>query len=257
MHQILDAKITTIERIAKNICKMRLYAPLAAENAAAGKFINIYPQGKDILLPRPISISEIHADGLTLVFGIAGKGTQEFAAMQAGETLRISTPLGNGFDIQHMELYGERRSCGSIVLLGGGIGTPPLVELTKALRSRGHRNIVAVIGFKEEAFLFDELKSHGADVFVALETEGQNVLDRLTQAGLDADYAFACGPLPMLKALAAHFQKENVPLQVSMEERMGCGYGACVGCVCRTHAGQKRVCCDGPVFLADEVKWNE
>lgn len=229
---------------------------MVLKNAAAGRFINIYPKGKDILLPRPISISEINEDGLTLVFGLVGRGTQELAAAQAGDSIRISTPLGNGFDIQRMGFSDEEKHVKQIVLFGGGIGTPPLVELAKQLRLEGCRKIAAVTGFKKDSFLTAELLAAGARVYAALETQGQNVLDKFRQEGLAADYAFACGPLPMLRALAGYFENRTA-LQVSIEERMGCGYGACAGCVCHTKSGLRRVCCDGPVFMADEVKWNE
>lgn len=252
--KVVEGKIIGQDQIAPMIYKIIIEAPEVAKDARPGQFVNLYPASKSTLLPRPISICEISETTLTLVYGVVGEGTLEFSKLQAGETIRISSSLGNGYSLQ---------DAATSVLVGGGIGVPPLVELAKQLKG----DKIAVLGFRDEPFLVEALEALGVKVYVATDSgkvgfKG-NVLELIEKEGIKGDYFYSCGPKVMLRALANYCESKNVPVQVSMEERMGCGYGACVGCVCKTKANtekgfeHKKVCKDGPVFLGSEVKWDE
>ncbi len=253
--KVVNGQIIGQSEIAPMICKMIIKAPEVASSARAGQFVNLYPESKSTLLPRPISISEIGEDTITLVYGVVGEGTREFSKLTAGDTIRVSTPLGNGYNVQ--------KEAKVSVLVGGGIGVPPLVELAKQIPGEK----IAVLGFRDEPFLVETLENLGVKVYIATDSgrvgfKG-NVIDCIKAEGISGDYFYSCGPKVMLRALADYCESVNVPVQVSLEERMGCGYGACVGCVCKTKANnekgfeQKKVCKDGPVFLGSEVKWDE
>ncbi len=252
--KIVEAEILLNTEIAKGIYKMILKAKEVAECASCGQFVNLYPRSKHTLLPRPISICEIGEDSITLVYGVVGEGTKEFSLLKEKETLKVSTPQGKGFTPMPAQ---------TAVLVGGGIGVPPLVELAKRLECPK----IAVIGFREESFLKEELEKAGAKVYVATDSGNEgfkgNVIELIQQEKITGDYFYSCGPKVMLKALADYCEELNVPIQLSMEERMGCGYGACVGCVCKTKTDaqkgyeHKKVCVDGPVFLGTEVIFDE
>lgn len=252
--KVLEGKIVGHCEIAPTIFKMIIEAPEVAQSAKCGQFVNLYPRSKSTILPRPISISEITQTTLTLIYGVVGEGTREFSKYQEGETIRLSTALGNGFSPQEAECS---------ILVGGGIGVPPLVELAKQIKGEK----IAVLGFRDEPFLVERLEEIGVKVYVATDSgkigfKG-NVIELIKAEGIKGDYFYSCGPKVMLKALATYCDTQEVPVQVSLEERMGCGYGACVGCVCKTKAPtekgfeHKKVCKDGPVFLGSEVKWDE
>ena len=253
--KVVEGQIIEQVTLAPMICKMIIKVPEVAQTARAGQFVNLYPRSKSTILPRPISISEIGEETLTLVYGVVGEGTKEFSQLVAGDTIRISTPLGNGYNV--------KKEVQTSILVGGGIGVPPLVELAKQIPGEK----IAVLGFREEPFLVDTLESLGVKVYIATDSgkvgfKG-NVLDFIKAEGIKGDYFYSCGPKVMLRALADYCESVSVPVQVSLEERMGCGYGACVGCTCKTKANnekgyeQKKVCKDGPVFLGSEVKWDE
>lgn len=252
--QVVNGKIIGQGEIAPMIFKMIIEAPEVAKNANCGQFVNVYPASKSTLLPRPISICEIGETTITLVYGVVGEGTKEFARLTTGDTIRISSALGNGYNVQDAPVS---------VLVGGGIGVPPLVELAKHIPGEK----IAVLGFRDEPFLVKELENLGVKVYVATDSgkvgfKG-NVIELIKAEGIKGDYFYSCGPKVMLKALATYCAEVNIPIQVSLEERMGCGYGACVGCVCKTKVStekgfeHKKVCKDGPVFLGSEVKWDE
>ena len=225
-----------------------------AKEAKPGQFVSVYSNDGSRLLPRPISICGIEGDTLRIVYRAIGKGTQEFATMHAGQTLEVQGPLGNGYDISKVSK--ERKA----ILFGGGIGIPPMLELAKELNCEKQ----IVLGYRDELFLLDEFRKQG-EVYIATEdgsvgTEG-NVLDAIRENGLTADVIYACGPLPMLRALKEYAAKEDIECWISMEERMACGIGACLACVCQSkevddhsHVHNKRVCKEGPVFLAEEVE---
>ena len=252
--KVVNGEIIGQYQIAPMIYKMIIKAPEVAQTARAGQFVNLYPASKSTILPRPISISEIGEDTITLVYGVVGEGTTEFSKLVEGDTIRVSTSLGNGYTVNE--------AAQTSILVGGGIGVPPLVELAKQIPGEK----IAVLGFREDPFLVETLEALGVKVYIATDSgkvgfKG-NVLELIQAEGIQGDYFYSCGPKVMLKALAEYCESMHVPVQVSLEERMGCGYGACVGCTCKTKADnekgyeQKKVCKDGPVFLGSEVKWD-
>ncbi|MBR6269140.1 MAG: dihydroorotate dehydrogenase electron transfer subunit [Bacteroidales bacterium] len=233
-------------KIADGTWKMTLEGDVSAVGGS-GKFVNIALPG--LFLRRPISVCDLSQGTLTLVYKVVGKGTDAMSAMLPGETLDILTGLGNGFDTSACR--------DSALLLGGGVGTAPLVLLARELLSKGKR-VTAVLGFNKasEIMLADELRSLGATVYIATldGSEGTRgfVTDALMEKGIEYDYYYACGPMPMLKAVCSHIEK---PGEVSLEERMGCGFGICYGCSCHTTDGPRRVCADGPVFKKEKLQW--
>ena len=211
---------------------------------APGQFVNIRLEGK--FLRRPISVCNVAGDELTLVYKIVGSGTRQLAAMQPGQTLDLLTGLGNGYDLSPA---GD-----APVLLGGGVGTPPMFWLARDLRARG-KAVRVVLGFNtaDEVFYVDELRALGAAVTVTT-VDGSHGVKGFVTDGLPEDYSYfyACGPEPMLRAV---FRATKTSGQLSFEERMGCGFGACMGCSCKTLTGYKRICKDGPVLRKEEIAW--
>ena len=242
--------------IAPDIYDLRIETKLAKE-AHAGQFVGVYPSNASTLLPRPISICEVcrQEKSLRLVYRIAGKGTAEFAGLSAGDEVRLLGVLGNGFPVA--EAIGKR-----VFLMGGGIGIPPMLGLAQKLP--GKVTIVAGYRSRDDLFLTKELSING-ELFIASDdgsvgTKG-TVIDAIKENGIKADVIFACGPKPMLAGVKKLSEEMGVPAYISMEERMACGVGACLGCVCKSSSvddhskvKNKRVCVDGPVFLASEVE---
>ena len=242
------------ESVGTQIFSLLLEEKTVAALAKPGQFVSVYCHDRSRLLPRPISICEADpaAGTVRLVYRIAGEGTREFAALKTGDMVEILGPLGNGFPLEEAE--GKKA-----FLIGGGIGIPPLVELAKRLP--GKKQIIA--GYRDELFLTQELSRRG-ELFIATEdgstgTKG-NVLDCIRENGLTADIIFACGPTPMLRALKAYAETEKIPCYLSLEQRMACGIGACLACVCHTtekdehsQVKNKRICAEGPVFDAREI----
>ena len=246
-----QAVIIRQEEISYGIYSMWVRTDQITKLAKPGQFLAVYCHEGSRLLPRPISICEIdRADrAVRIVYRVVGKGTEELSQMRTGRSLDIVGPLGNGFPIKEKKAF----------LIGGGIGIPPLLELAKELDCE--RQII--LGYRDSLFLKEEFKKYGT-VYVATEdgsygTEG-NVLDAIKQNGLDAEIIYACGPMPMLRAVKAYAREKQMECWVSLEERMACGIGACLGCVCRskerdshTNVNNKRICKEGPVFRAEEV----
>lgn len=253
----VTAKVLNQKMIAPDIYDMWLGTELA-ENARAGQFIGIYPKDRSTLLPRPISICEVDRErpALRIVYRIAGKGTGEFSAYQAGDKTEILGILGNGFPVKE----GKGRS---VVLMGGGIGIPPMVELAKELKGEASL-VTAIAGYRDaDLFLKEDLEKF-AGVYVATEDGSAgvkgNVLTAMEERNVRADVIMACGPMPMLRGVKKYAQENGVRAYLSLEERMACGVGACLGCVCRTtgtdhhsHVNNARICTDGPVFDAEDV----
>ena len=241
------------EKLADNIYSMWLKTEQIAAHARAGQFVSVYSNDSSRLLPRPISICELDREknAVRLVYRVAGKGTAEFSGMREGEQLRVLGPLGNGFDPKDKKAF----------IIGGGIGIPPMLQLAKELNCEKQ----IVLGFRDELFLTEEFEALGK-VCIATEngstgTKG-NVLDAIRENGLTADVIYACGPAPMLCALKAYAGENNMECFISLEERMACGIGACLACVCRTgekdahsNVNNKRICREGPVFPAEEVEF--
>lgn len=239
--------------IGTDIYSMWLKTDEIAKEAKPGQFISLYCKEGSRLLPRPISICEVDKenDALRIVYRVAGEGTKEFAQYEKGAKVEILGPLGNGFPNTEKKAF----------LIGGGIGIPPMLELAKNLSCEKE----IVLGYRDELFLNDELAKFG-NVTIATEdgsagTKG-NVLDAIRENGLSADVLFACGPTPMLKAIKAFALENGIEAYLSLEERMACGVGACLACVCKskdvdehTHVHNKRICKDGPVFRAEEVEF--
>lgn len=248
-------KVVSQEMIAPDIYSMWIETSNIAKEAVAGQFVAVYSNDKSRMLPRPISLCEIDQEKgmLRIVYRIAGEGTKEFSTLKAGDTVEVMGPLGNGFPLKEAE--GKK-----VFLMGGGIGIPPMVETAKQIV--GEKMVIA--GYRDVLFLQDELSAN-ADLYTATEdgsagTKG-NVMDAVREHGLDADVIFACGPKPMLKAIKAYAEEQGIPCWISMEEKMACGIGACLACTCQSkeidhhsHVHNKRVCKDGPVFLASEVE---
>ena len=256
MRQKQTAVVISQREIAPDIYDMWLETALARE-AGPGQFLGIYPKDKSTLLPRPISICEINEQigALRLVYRVAGAGTREFCGYEAGDSVSVLGVLGNGFPLE--QGMGKK-----VFLMGGGIGVPPILELAKRLE--GDKQII--LGYRDQKlFLKDDLKQNGR-VYVATEdgtvgTRG-NVMDAIRENGLEAEVIFACGPMPMLRAIKAYALEKHIECWVSLEEHMACGIGACLGCVCKsrekdshTNVNNKRICKEGPVFRAEEVEF--
>ena len=245
------------ECIGKDIYSLWIQTDTIAGQAKPGQFVSLYCNNNSKLLPRPISLCEIDVENerLRLVYRVTGKntGTEEFAKLQQGDSIAVLGPLGNGFPLE--EADGKR-----VFLIGGGIGVPPMLQTAKVLKG----DAISVLGYRDTLFLDQEF-SEVSSLYVATEdgsfgTKG-NVLDAIMENGLDADMIFACGPTPMLRALKAYALEKNITCYISMEERMACGIGACLACVCsskevdeHSHVHNKRICKDGPVFLCTEVE---
>ena len=250
----IKTTIVSQKQIAEQVYDLWLETRLA-KDAHPGQFVAVYPKHESTLLHRPISICEVSEDKrrLRLVYRVAGKGTAEFASYGAEDSLEILGVLGNGFPIDKAK--GKR-----VFLMGGGIGIPPMLELAKRLDCRKQ----ILLGYRDkDLFLQEDLARYG-DVYVATEdgsvgTKG-NVMDIIKAHGLAADVIMACGPMPMLRAIKKYAGENKIEAYISLEERMACGVGACLGCVCRTtkvdahsHVHNARICTDGPVFEAGEV----
>lgn len=249
------AVILEQREISEQIYSLWLHADDIVREARPGQFVSVYCRDESRLLPRPISICELDKESgrLRLVYRAVGAGTQEFSSYGPGETLELIGPLGNGFPLD--------KGYEKPLLIGGGIGVPPMVELAKWLP--GDKAIVS--GYRNgDLFLKEELSRNTA-LYVATEdgsagTKG-NVLDAVRENRIEADAIFACGPAPMLRALKAYAAEEGIDCYLSLEERMACGIGACLACVCtskdvdaHTNVKNKRICKDGPVFAAEEIE---
>lgn len=236
--------IESNEKLTENTYKMQLIGDVSG--IKSGQFVNIELEG--LYLRRPISVCDVDDDILTIIYKVVGKGTEQMGRMTAGERLDILTCLGNGYDIE---------KCGeNPVLIGGGVGVPPMFLLAKELIKRG-KNPSVILGFntKSEVFYENEFSELGLIVNITTVDGTAGIKGFVTDALpkiSSYDYTYACGPEPMLKAV---YNQANVDGQYSFEERMGCGFGACMGCSCKTKYGTKRICKDGPVLEKGEIVW--
>lgn len=252
------AKVISQVNVADGIYSMWLECE-AAKTAKPGQFISMYTDDGSKLLPRPISICEIDAENsrLRVVYRVTGEntGTKLFSQKTAGDTIPVVGPLGNGFPLE--EGKGKKA-----FLMGGGIGVPPILELAKQLDAEEKQ---IVVGYRnEQTFLKEEFENNGK-LYISTEdgsvgTKG-NVMDAIRENALSADIIYACGPTPMLRAIKAYAEENGITCYISLEERMACGIGACLACVCKTkevdhhsNVHNKRICKDGPVFLSTEVE---
>ena len=237
--------ILTNEALTASVYRMTLSGDTSAITTP-GQFVNIRLEGK--FLRRPISVCDWEDGKLTLVYKVVGHGTAQMAAMTPGESLDILTGLGNGYDLT---LTGEHP-----VLVGGGVGVPPMFGLAKHLRALG-KPVQVILGFntREEIFYEEEFKALGCTVYVTTVDGSYGIPGFVTDAMKNLHYSHfcACGPEPMLKAF---YKASHTSGQMSFEERMGCGFGACMGCSCKTLTGNKRICKDGPVMKKEEILWD-
>ena len=238
-------KITQHTQLTDTVYKMCLQGD--TECIRCGQFVNIQLDG--LYLHRPISVCDCQGDVLTIIYKVVGKGTEQMAAMTVGQELDVLTGLGNGYDL---EVAGD-----SPVLIGGGVGVPPMYMLAKELVNMG-KSVKVILGFntKAEIFCEEDFKALGCDVTVATADGSYGVKGFVTNAleGMDYSYFYTCGPEPMLKAL---YKATTTSGQFSFEERMGCGFGACMGCSCKTITGYKRICKEGPVLKKEEILWED
>lgn len=248
----MTAKVVSQETLATDVYSLVLEAPEIASQAIAGQFVSVYTHDGSKMLPRPISLCGIdrEAGTLRLVYRVVGFGTKEFSQLAAGDTVDILGPLGNGF----------MKSDKKAILIGGGIGIPPMLQLAKELDCEKS----VVLGYRDEIFLNEEFEPY-AQVYMSSE-DGQhgvkgNVIDAIKEYGVDGAVIYACGSTPMLRGIKAYAMENGIECQISMEEKMACGVGACLACVCKTkdidehsQVHNRRICKDGPVFYAEEVE---
>ena len=234
-----------IENTHLNPLVMKMVLKGDTTGVKAGQFVNIKIDG--LFLRRPISVCELNGDLLTIIYKIVGKGTEVMSKMQKGEVLDLLTCLGNGYDLS---LAGE-----TPLLIGGGVGVPPMYELAKQLIALG-KKVTVILGFNATAEIFyeKEFKDLGATVYVTTVDGSYGIKGFVTDAmkNLNYSYFYTCGPEPMLKAV---FNASVTDGEMSFEERMGCGFGACMGCSCQTLTGNKRICKEGPVLKKGELLW--
>ncbi|MGN0327740.1 MAG: dihydroorotate dehydrogenase electron transfer subunit [Lachnospira sp.] len=258
-----NATIKSAGRLAEGIYEIWFETNEIAKQAIPGQFISVYSNDGSRLLPRPISICEIEGNNLRIVYRVAGKGTEEFSKCKAGDKLNIQGPLGNGYDIDKIfsDIEKEYGKINKAILFGGGIGVPPMLELGKQLNCEKE----IVLGYRNsDIFLKEQFEKIG-HLTIATEdgsvgTKG-NVLDAVREGNITGDVIFACGPMPMLRAIKTFATENNIPCYISLEEKMACGIGACLACVCKTtqkdahsQVNNARVCKEGPVFDAKEVE---
>ena len=253
-----NAVVHSQEQLADGIYSMWINTE-AAKDAKPGQFISMYATDGSKLLPRPISICEIDKENgrLRVVYRVTGPktGTEEFSKLKAGDIIPVIGPLGNGFPYEKAE--GKK-----VFLMGGGIGVPPILELAKQMDCEKKQ---IVVGYRDaQTFLKEEFEQNG-ELYISTEdgsvgTKG-NVMDAIRENALEADMIYACGPTPMLRAIKQYAEENGIECYISLEERMACGIGACLACVCKSkekdahsNVNNKRICKDGPVFLSTEVE---
>ena len=243
----MKQSIFTVDKnieIASDVMKMTLTGD-TSHITSSGQFVNIKIDG--FFLRRPISVCDVEGDTLTLIYKVVGEGTEAMSKMTSGTKLDVLTGLGNGYDLN---MSGD-----TPLLVGGGVGVPPMYYLCRLLVQMGKKPSV-ILGFnsKDDVFYEEEFKKLSGDVRVTTLDGSYGIKGFVTDAMEDLDYSYfyTCGPEPMLKAL---YDKTSTSGQFSFEERMGCGFGACMGCSCKTKYGNKRICKDGPVLLKEEIIW--
>ena len=235
-------EIISNRKIAKNTYEMVLCGDIS--DIKCGQFVNITVDG--LYLRRPISVCDADDGKLTLIYKVVGVGTEKMSKMEKGVQLDLLTGLGNGYDVSKA---GDKP-----LLIGGGAGVPPMYKLCRQLAAEGKKcSVILGFGSKDEIFYEDEFKALGADTYVTTVDGSYGIKGFVTDAmKMDYTYFYTCGPEPMLKAV---YNKSVTSGEFSFEERMGCGFGACMGCSCKTKYGNKRICKDGPVLVKEEIIW--
>lgn len=240
-----DAKVISNEKVIDNIYKMIC----EDENEVnAGQFYMLKLEGQT-LLPRPISICEKEGNKITFMYAVVGKGTEEFSKLESGDTIKLTGPLGNGFDIPNIN--------GKVAIVCGGIGTAPMLQTAKKLREKDSNMVIDVYaGFRDNTYLTEELQKYTNDVKITTNTGKVGHKGFVTDILKPEDYdvVLCCGPEVMMKKVLEMCKEKNVKIYVSMEKHMACGVGACLVCTCKTKDGFKRTCKDGPVFDGNYVE---
>lgn len=246
-------EITQVTQLTGGVYRLTFRDSYIAQHARPAQFVNLFSHDPLRLLPRPFGVSETNGDLVSIIFAVVGTGTDEFSHLTAGDSVDVLGPLGRPFNTKSPAHY---------ILVGGGLGVPPLIYTAQRLRDDDQSCATAVFGYRNDHFA-DHYVSQYADTTVSIDEREGNVItlldrmeanDELTRNGLEP-VILSCGPLPMMKAVAKWASKRGIASQLSMEQRMGCGYGTCVVCVVDTVDGRKKVCSDGPVFTAQQLGW--
>jgi len=249
----IDVQIISNNQITPDIFSLTVHAPDVAANVLPGQFAMVYLPNGQLLLPRPISICDAVDGQLRFVYHVVGMGTKVMSKFNPGELVQILAPLGKGFYTKHR---GARTPLKKVALVGGGIGTPPLLLLAKTLKSEGSQ-VDAYLGFRSDTILTYDFENVVDNLYIATDNGNTghhgNVLEVLKSQQSCYDEFLACGPRPMLNALASYAHSKKTPCQLSMEERMACGLGTCVGCVLDANGTYQKICTEGPVFYSDDI----
>ena len=245
------AQVTGMEPLDRQVWRMTIQDPYLAAHAPAGAFINLYSADRMTMMPRPFGISRVlDGEQIEIVFAVVGQGTYEFSRLQPGMAVDLLGPLGHGFDLEKPAHY---------LLVGGGLGVPPLIRAAQCLQGRSAVRTTALLGYRDHRFA-DAIMGSLTDQLESIDNASGDVITLLDRVSGDIDtertIILTCGPLPMMRAVAAWARKTGLPAQCCMESRMGCGYGTCVACVVDTVDGRLKVCKDGPVFAADRLIWD-
>lgn len=250
-----ECRIVSAEQLDRDVFSIWIEDCKTDSVIRPGQFLSLFCTNGARLLPRPISICEVDTklNRIRLVYRVVGEGTKEFSKLQVGDTIEIMGPLGNGFSLEESKNYSKP------ILIGGGIGIPPMLELSKQLHTKSQ----VILGYRNSTFLDEDFQPYGM-VYLATEdgskgTKG-NVIDALKENGVTGDVIYACGPTNMLKGVKAYAEEHGIKAYLSLEEKMACGIGACYACVCKsaktdehTHVANKRVCKEGPVLSAEDI----
>ena len=250
-----SVEVTAISELTNGVVRLTFRDPFIAAHAKPAQFVNLFTRDDLMLMPRPFGVSEVEGDEVSVIFAVIGHGTEDLARLEAGDYVDVLGPLGRGFNLKQDANY---------ILVGGGLGVPPLIYAAQKLTEVDNSFATAVFGYRNEHFAEDYVSRYADWSWSIDESEG-NVIDLLNRLEQEDDLkAFdrkpvilSCGPLPMMKAVAEWAAKRSIPCQLSMEQRMGCGYGTCVLCTVDTVDGRLKVCSDGPVFTREQLGWGE
>ena len=250
-----NVEITQVTELTDRVMRLTFRDPFIASHAKPAQFVNLFTHDDFMLMPRPFGVSEVNGDEVSVIFAVVGHGTEQLAQLQAGDTVDVLGPLGRGFNLKEDANY---------ILVGGGLGVPPLIYAAQRLAEHDASFATAVFGYRNDHFA-EEYVSRYADWSWSIDDAEGNVVDLLNKLEQDDDLKaydrkpiiLSCGPLPMMKAVAAWAAERDIPAQLSMEQRMGCGYGTCVLCTIDTVDGRLKVCSDGPVFTREQLGWGE
>ncbi|MEE1296209.1 MAG: dihydroorotate dehydrogenase electron transfer subunit [Bifidobacterium sp.] len=245
--------VTAVRKLTDGVYRLTFRDAFIAAKARPAQFVNLYSRNPLHMSPRPFGVADVDGDEVSIIFAVVGYGTDEFSRMRAGDRVDVLGPLGKPYDTKASANY---------VLVGGGLGIPPLIRAAQVLSARADTEVTAVFGYRNDHFAQDIVAPFADRAYAIDESEG-NVITLLER--LDAELAanplppviLSCGPLPMLKAVAAWAAHRSIRCQFSLEERMGCGYGTCVVCVVDTVDGRQKVCVDGPVFTPEQLGWGK